>query len=100
MLIPIDADHRRICKFNNPSDPRYLPVLAELRRCVEKATGKSGISVKAARPGHFLVPLPINPQFVGRESELRLLDEYLCAKEGETDLSYPIVAIHGLGGVG
>ena len=46
LLIPIDADHRRICKFNNPSDPRYLPVLAELRRCVEKATRKSGIPAK------------------------------------------------------
>ena len=30
LLLPIDADHRRICEFNNPSDPRYLPVLAQL----------------------------------------------------------------------
>ncbi len=42
----------------------------------------------------------MNPQFVGRESELRLLDQHLCAKEGDTDLIHPIVAIHGLGGVG
>ena len=42
----------------------------------------------------------MNPQFVGRESELRLLDQHLRAKEGETDLIRPIVAIHGLGGVG
>lgn len=45
--VPIDADHRRICKFNNPCDPQYLPVLAELRRCVEKATRKSGISANS-----------------------------------------------------
>lgn len=42
----------------------------------------------------------MNPQFVGRESELGLLDQHLCPKEGEIDLIHPIVAIHGLGGVG
>ena len=47
LLVPIDADHRHICKFNSPSNPRYLPVLAELRRCVEKATKRSGLSSAA-----------------------------------------------------
>ena len=33
LLIPIDATHRRICKFQSRTDPLFLPVLAQIKRC-------------------------------------------------------------------
>ena len=48
LLILINADHRHICMFNNPSDPRCLPMLTELRQCDEK------VSRKASRKGGIL----------------------------------------------
>ena len=32
LLIPIDATHRRICKFQSRTDPLFLPVLAQMKR--------------------------------------------------------------------
>lgn len=53
-------------------------------------------------PGHrhFLVPHSKNPHFWGREGELTVLDEYLTEVDYDTSSNYPIVAVHGLGGVG
>lgn len=47
-----------------------------------------------------MVPFPINPQFVGRTEQIQLLEDYLSAQEYHTCSTYPIVAVHGLGGVG
>ena len=33
VLIPIDATHRRICKFQSRTDPLFLLVLAQIKRC-------------------------------------------------------------------
>ncbi len=33
VLIPIDATHGRICKFQSEIDPLFLPVLAQIKRC-------------------------------------------------------------------
>ena len=55
-MIPIDATHRDICKYETPSDPLYMPVLAEIKRCVDKcsSTNKlrkttSSLQVKVGR---------------------------------------------------
>ena len=50
--------------------------------------------------GHFLVPVCPNPFFVGRTEQLQLLESFLSAQHYDTRLKYPIVAVHGLGGVG
>lgn len=53
-------------------------------------------------PGHchFIVPQARNTYFSGREAELALLDEYLTETDYDAGSAYPIVAVHGLGGVG
>ena len=50
--------------------------------------------------GHFMVPVSPNPLFVGRTEQLQLLEGLLGAQDYDTRLRYPIVAVHGLGGVG
>ena len=50
--------------------------------------------------GHFMVPVSPNPFFVGRTEQLQLLEGLLGAQDYDTCLKYPIVAVHGLGGVG
>lgn len=50
--------------------------------------------------GHFLVPVSPNPNFVGREKDMTMLEGYLNPQEHQTSSGYPIVAVHGLGGVG
>ncbi|KAL5040781.1 hypothetical protein BDW71DRAFT_212780 [Aspergillus fruticulosus] len=47
------------------------------------------------KPQHWVVPLPRNPKFVGRQDEIRKLEELLTTRDGPRR-----VAITGLGGVG
>lgn len=42
VIIPVDATHRRICRFSGPSDPLYLPVLAQIKQCYEKTLDHGG----------------------------------------------------------
>ncbi|KAL2049341.1 hypothetical protein ABVK25_010351 [Lepraria finkii] len=114
VLVPIDATHSRICKFNSPSDALFLPVLAQIKRLSENCTGKQVTSEtdqenlqlpatgpsEATQRGHFFVPLSPNPQFFGRTAELRLIDDHLNAQEHQNCSNYPISAVHGLGGIG
>lgn len=50
--------------------------------------------------GHFMVPVSPNPQFTGRTEQLQILEDLLSAQDHNTHSSFPVVAIHGLGGVG
>ena len=50
--------------------------------------------------GHFMVPVSPNLQFTGRTEQLQMLEDLLSAQDYDTHSSYPVVAIHGLGGVG
>ncbi|KAL4985444.1 hypothetical protein BDW68DRAFT_144681 [Aspergillus falconensis] len=47
------------------------------------------------KPQHWVVPLPRNPKFVGRQDEIGKLEELLTTRDGPRR-----VAITGLGGVG
>lgn len=38
VLIPIDATHRRICKFQSETDPLFLPLLGQIKRCSAQIT--------------------------------------------------------------
>lgn len=51
-------------------------------------------------PGHFIVPVSPNPHFVGRTEQMQLLEDCLSAQDYDVCTTYPIVAVHGLGGVG
>ena len=49
LLIPIDATHSGIFKFDNRTDPLFLPVLAQIKRCSIQSTqinDKSGNELK------------------------------------------------------
>ncbi|KAL5043112.1 hypothetical protein BDW71DRAFT_210570 [Aspergillus fruticulosus] len=50
---------------------------------------------KENKPRHWVVSLPRNPKFVGRQDEIRKLEELLTTRDGPRR-----VAIAGLGGVG
>ena len=52
-------------------------------------------------PCLFVVPTPLNPNFQGRVRELKTVDDLLKdrKKYGGSTLC-PVVALHGLGGVG
>ena len=50
--------------------------------------------------GHFMVPVSPNPHLTGRTEQLQCLEDLLRAQDDNTRSTYPVVAIHGLGGVG
>ena len=112
VLIPIEATHSGISKFNGPSDARFLPVLAQIQRCcidfsvpdyttVEaSALSRDVSSLLPSAKGHFSVPIYRNPQFFGRREQLGILEKYLDIDEKRGYPRYPIVAVHGLGGIG
>ena len=53
------------------------------------------------QPSLFVVPTPLNPNFQGRSRELEILDDFLKErKERGNSTLCPVVALHGLGGVG
>lgn len=62
-----------------------------------KGESQDGI---AEQEGQFIVPVPPNPDFTGREKELVMIDEYLNPQYDNPDSTCPTVAVHGLGGVG
>ncbi len=47
-----------------------------------------------------MMPHSRNLHFSGRHTELALLDEHLTEMDYDVCANYPIVAVHGLGGVG
>ncbi|KAF6231685.1 hypothetical protein HO173_009987 [Letharia columbiana] len=105
VLIPIDATHRRICKSQSQTDPLFLPVLAQIKRCSAQITKADQAQVvtnstTTVVPGHFIVPVSPNPHFVGRTEQMQLLEDCLSAQDYDVCTTYPIVAVHGLGGVG
>ncbi len=60
-----------------------------------------GVPPENERRGVFLVPASANPYFEGRKIELEKL-EVLLNNRKKTGLSShcPVVAVHGLGGIG
>lgn len=50
--------------------------------------------------GQFLVPTPPNPNFCGRERELKSIEDYLALPNHDASSSLSIFAVHGLGGIG
>ncbi|MCJ1231967.1 hypothetical protein MMC12_008647 [Toensbergia leucococca] len=113
--IPVDATHSGICKFAGPAHPLFTPVLAQIKLCANAAPraiaarfDNSNTPVNSTDTvippetlkQHFLVDVRQNPQFSGREKELNILDENLTESDSYICSPYPIVAVHGLGGVG
>ena len=43
VLIPIDATHQRICKFQSETDPLLLPIVGQIKRCSAQIT-RSGMT--------------------------------------------------------
>ena len=108
ILIPIEATHSGISKFNGPSDARFLPVLAQIQRCsIEFTTPDYAMAATSTlssllllAKGHFFVPIYRNPQFFGRCEELSTLEKYMDIDEELDHPRYSILAVHGLGGIG
>ena len=47
-----------------------------------------------------VLPCCTRRPFYGRNVELKLIDDHLRAQKLQDDCKYPIIAIHGLGGIG
>ena len=62
LLIPIDANHRDICKFQGPSDPLYTTVLLQIIRCsdFESGASKETDSVSQGRHRSDLSLIPVH----------------------------------------
>ena len=98
----------------------FLPVLAQIDQCcqeaqsamdlyisisfssryAEEASVVSKTAMSTVSTGHFLVPVSKNPHFSGHNEELQLLEKYLKLVDHTPCSDYPVVAVHGLGGVG
>ncbi|KAH7319435.1 hypothetical protein BKA65DRAFT_102242 [Rhexocercosporidium sp. MPI-PUGE-AT-0058] len=49
MAIPIDADHRDMCRFSDPEDPRFRPVILAIAEAIKKnAVAKSSNTIYQA----------------------------------------------------
>lgn len=47
MAIPIDADHQAVCRFSNPDDTRYRPVLLATANMIRNEVHRTDIIYKA-----------------------------------------------------
>jgi hypothetical protein len=43
-IIPVDADHRKICKFSDPEDPIYRTVLLAVSTIIKDCVALEGPS--------------------------------------------------------
>jgi hypothetical protein len=45
MPLPLDADHREICRFSNPNDPRYNVVILAMANLIKNIIVLGGMSL-------------------------------------------------------
>ena len=59
-VIPMNADHRTICKFDSPSDPNYILVRNSLSKAVDDVLGDGELKTL---PSPFFITLPEHDGF-------------------------------------
>ncbi|KAH0556587.1 hypothetical protein GP486_005564 [Trichoglossum hirsutum] len=98
--IPVDADHRAMCRFESRNDEVYEKLFKRIRRMLKPHTeGQSG----AYQPfnKHYLVTGNVSPVFTGRGDVMKLLEEN-CLPQRTPDISkeQKRCVLYGLGGAG
>lgn len=42
-LLPVDADHREMCRFSDPKDPRFQPVISAVDQMMCESVAMEGL---------------------------------------------------------
>ncbi|KAI5793152.1 hypothetical protein EDC01DRAFT_630151 [Geopyxis carbonaria] len=95
-IIPMDATHSGICKFQGPAHSLTIPVLSHLRKLHKTASQTKNLTRSVP---FLIVPVTPNIHFFGRTEELETLRTYFETQD-ERRSRCMCVAVHGLGGVG
>ena len=104
-VIPVDADHRQICKAESADEELVRQISLLIRQSVgqtqnqekgESAYRRSNrLALKAKEPKFFEVPNRRVPNFVGRADVLEELERTFSRRSSQS-----IAILHGMGGQG
>lgn len=95
--IPVDANHRDMCKFPGRDDEDYEKLFKRIRRML-KVKGDVNQSVSHFRNKHYMVPHNVSAVFTGRNDVRRQLQEScISSRAFKTQRRF---VLYGLGGSG
>ncbi|RYP70578.1 hypothetical protein DL771_005397 [Monosporascus sp. 5C6A] len=91
--LTVPENHRDICKFGGPKDPKYIDFVNELQRFLREIGEGAGVK------RHYAVPVESVQSYTERSKLWEELEEKLQIRHGKASVPYA-VAIHGFGGAG
>ncbi|RYP53732.1 hypothetical protein DL768_001332 [Monosporascus sp. mg162] len=91
--LTVPENHRDICKFGGPNDPRYIDFVNELQRFLREIGEGAGVK------RHYAVPVETVQSYTERSKLWEELEEKLQIRHGKASVPYA-VTIHGFGGAG
>ncbi|RYP65838.1 hypothetical protein DL770_008915 [Monosporascus sp. CRB-9-2] len=91
--LTVSENHRDICKFGGPKDPKYIDFVNELQRFLREIGDGGGVK------RHYAVPVETVQSYTERSKLWEELEEKLQIRHGKASVPYA-VAIHGFGGAG
>ncbi|RYP41795.1 hypothetical protein DL767_000811 [Monosporascus sp. MG133] len=91
--LTVPENHRDICKFGGPKDPKYIDFVNELQRFLREIGEGAGVK------RHYAVPVETVQSYTERSKLWEQLEEKLQIRHGKASVPYA-VAIHGFGGAG
>ncbi|RDL41952.1 Uncharacterized protein BP5553_01931 [Venustampulla echinocandica] len=95
--IPVDANHRDMCKFSGRDDGDYEKLFKRIRRIL-RAKGDVKQSISDPCNKHYLIPHNVSAVFTGRYDVCKMLQES-CLSSGPFKMKRVFV-LYGLGGSG
>ncbi|KAI9764687.1 MAG: hypothetical protein M1839_005787 [Geoglossum umbratile] len=98
--IPVDANHREMCKFESRDDDAYENLCKRVRRLLAvSAIGPVGTSRSLNM--HYRVPHGVSPIFTGRGDTCRQLEQLCLPPEAPNDSrAQKRFVVYGMGGSG
>jgi len=92
--IPVDADHREMCRFESSKDKTYETFVRNIKQLLKSGDGKE------MKNEYFVVPHKANQHFTGRnEIRQRLCDNLITDRHIRAKVQQRFV-LYGLGGSG
>jgi hypothetical protein len=92
--IPVDANHREMCRFSSKKDKTYKTTVRSIQRI------HKGTELPEVKNEHYLMPHTVNPYFTGRNDIREKLRESLIEGRFIEPKSQQRFVLYGFGGSG
>lgn len=90
--IPVNADHRQMCRFTTPQDVTYKTFVQSIRQILK--------SNKEVENRHYIVPHVVNPDFTGRYDIRQRLSDTLVTDRHMKPIGQQRFVLYGMRGAG